>query len=233
MSGLALTQILATALLPNGIALTAVSDLLSVLMMLALALAFAGNAAKSPGRLNVFWLLQAASWSITLVNQGWWTYYDVVLKKPVPLFFSGDVLPFFPVVFMLAGFLLRPHFEQAGRSARRGTLDFLLLMVWWLYFYLYLVLTWQFVSPNEQLFNRNYAWLYFAANLVMVAVLIVLVLQSDGAWRRFYGLFLGAEFLKYGSFVLEDRAIDSNVYFSGSWYDCLYAAMFALFMVVA
>ena len=80
-----------------------------------------------------------------LVDQLGWMLYDLVLRKPVPGPFALDVLLFLPGVLMLAGFLLQPHLEQSKRSARLGMLDFLLLMIWWVFFYVFLVSCWQYV----------------------------------------------------------------------------------------
>jgi diguanylate cyclase (GGDEF)-like protein len=226
-------QMLASALLPRGLALTAVSDSLSVILLTALTLAFAQNAAPARGRLRAFWVMQSAGWAISLVNQLWWMFYDVILQKSVPMLFAGDVLLFLPGVLMLAGLLLRPHLQQSERSARLGMLDFLLLMFWWVYLYVCLVMCWQYVSPNEALYNQNYDRLYAVEMLVVGLVLGALLKQSTGAWRRFYALVLGVTLSSYINFVVENRAIELNTYFSGSWYDSPYMAAFAFSMVIA
>ncbi len=233
VAGLTFAQIVVSVLLPRGLWLTAVSDSLSVVLLVALLLTFAQNAAPARGRLRAFWVMQAAGWFISLVSQLWWMYYDLVLQKPVPMLFAGDVLVFLPGVLMLAGFLLRPHLQQSDRSARLGMLDFLLLMLWCVYFYVFLVVCWQYVTPNETLYNRNYDRLYMVETLLLVVVLGVLVKQSADAWRRFYALFLGAVLLNYACFTLENRAIELNTYFSGSWYDSPFMASVAFFMVLA
>jgi diguanylate cyclase (GGDEF)-like protein len=226
-------QIVASALLPPGLALTAISDSLYFLLLLGLCVAFAGNAMSAKGRVRAFWVIQAAGWGIALVNQGWWILYDVILQKPVPVLFAGDVFRILPDVFLLAGFLLRPHLQQSKSSARLGMLDFLLLMLWWVCFYAYLVTCWQYVSPNAALYNRNYDRLYTVENLVLVVVLSFLLKLSAGPWRRFYGLFLAGVLCNYVCFLLVNHAIERNAYFSGSWYDSPYLASFAVFMVVA
>ena len=134
---------------------------------------------------------------------------------------------------MLAGLLLRPHLQPSKRSVRLGTLDFLLLMLWWVYFYVSLVMGWQYISANEALYNRNYDRLYEAEIMVLVAVLGLLLKQSAGAWKRFYAYFFGAVLFNCLSFLLENRAIEAGTYYSGSWYDTLYAASFVLFVAVA
>ncbi len=159
-------------------------------------------------------------------------YYDLILQKPVPMLFAGDGLLFVPGVLMLAGFLLRPHIKQSGRSTGLGLRDFLLLVFWWTFSYVYLVMCWQYISPNDALYNRNYDRLYLAEILVVVLVLGMLLKQSDGAWRRFYALYLFAVLFSYGGFLLENHAIEQNIYFSGSWYDALLGASLALYMIV-
>jgi diguanylate cyclase (GGDEF)-like protein len=224
---------MASALLPKGVALGAVSDSASSLLFIALIVAFARNAVPARGRLRLFWIMQAIGWTIALASQLLWTVYDVFLQKDVPTLFAGDVLPFLPGVLMLAGFLLRPHIEQSRRGARLGTIHFLLLMLWWVFFYIFLVTCWQYASPNEDLYNRNYDRLYLFQVLAISSVLLHLVRRSSGPWRRFYLLYLGAIAFHYMWFVIVNRAIEKHSYFVGSWYDCPYIASWALYMVIA
>jgi diguanylate cyclase (GGDEF)-like protein len=230
---LTLGQLAASAILPRGVVLSAVSDIASSLLFLALVVAFSRNAIPTRGRLRVFWMMQSVGWAIALLNQLWWMYYDVFLQKQVPMLFAGDVLLFLPGVLMLSGFLLRPHLQQSRRSARLGTVDFLLLVLWCLFFYAYLVSCWQYVSPNEALYNRNYDNLYFGEILIIISVLAQLIRQSSGSWRRFYLLYAGAILFNYLWFALENRAIEKYAYFVGSWYDVPYLASWAFYMVLA
>ena len=230
---LTLAQVLASVLLPRGLALTAISDFALAVLLVALVVAFARNAIPAAGRLRAFWIMQSVGWLMLLIDQLWWMLYDLIWQKPLPMLFAGDALLFLPGVMMLAGFLLQPHLEQSKRSARLGTLDFLLLMLWWIFFYVYLVTCWQYVSPNVDLYNKNYDRLYMVEILVVMVVLGTLLKRSTGTWRRFYGFYLGAVLFGYLSFSLENRAIELNVYFNGSWYDTPYVGSFAVFLIVA
>jgi diguanylate cyclase (GGDEF)-like protein len=230
---LTLVQLAASSLLPRGVALSAVSDIASSLLLLALVIAFARNAVPTRGRLRVFWIMQSIGWSVALFNQLWWMYYDVFLGKQVPMLFAGDVLMFVPGVLMLSGFLLRPHLQQSRRSARLGTVDFLLLVLWWVFFYAYLVSCWQYVSPNEDLYNRNYDNLYLGEIVIIVGVLTHLIRHSEGHWRRFYLLYTGAILFNYLCFAIENRAIEKYTYFVGCWYDVPYLASWAVYMLIA
>src|SRR5579863_9207184 len=99
-------QIAASSLLPRGFGLTAISDIVYALLLLALLIAFALNAVPVRGRVRAFWIVQSVGWSIYLIDQLWWMYYDVVLRKALPAGpFDGDVLVFLPSVVMLAGLL--------------------------------------------------------------------------------------------------------------------------------
>jgi diguanylate cyclase (GGDEF)-like protein len=232
-AGLAFVQIVASALLPQGLALTAITDGVSGLLILALALAFARNALVSQGRLRSVWILQSLCWLFWLVDQCGWILYDVVLRKPLPEMFPGDVLLFLAGVPMLAGLLLRPHLLPSARSVRLGILDFLQLMLWWIYIYVYFVMCWQYIAEDSALYNVNYDRLYLLECLILLAVLGLLLKQSAGPWRRFYAYFLAAALLNCLTVAAENRAIEAKTYYSGSWYDILFAASFVLFMVVA
>ena len=230
---LALVQFAASALLPRGVALSAVSDIASSLLFVALIVAFVRNAVPTHGRLRVFWIMQSIGWSVALVNQLWWMYYDVFLQKTVPMLFAGDILLFIPGMLMLSGFLLRPHLQQSRHRARLGAVDFLLLVFWWVFLYAYLVSCWQYVSPDENLYNRNYDYLYLAEIVIVLGVLTQLIRYSAGHWRRFYLLYAGAILFNYAWFAIENRAIEKYAYFVGSWYDTPYLASWAVFLVLA
>jgi diguanylate cyclase (GGDEF)-like protein len=226
-------QALVSAWLPRGYALTAVSDILCALAMLAPILAFVGNAIHSQGRVRAFWILQAAAWLLWLADQSLWIAYDIFLRKPMPEVFAGDVLLFVAGVPMLAGLLLRPHLQPSARSARLGVLDFLLLMFWWVYFYVYFVECWHYVSKNDALYNQNFDRLYVVEIVVLAIVLGMLWRRRAGAWRRFYANFLGAVLFNSVAFLVENSAVEQNKYYGGIWYDTPYLASFVVLMMVA
>ena len=81
--------------------------------------------------------------------QGLWMYFEVLLRKDFPNPFGGDVVLFLHLVPMTAALAMQPHMEPNDRTTRLGTLDFALLLVWWLYLYLFAVIPWQYVHPYE------------------------------------------------------------------------------------
>lgn len=229
------TAALAVACLtmPPGYALTAISDLVCGLLMLCAIFAFATNGFASKGRLRWFWMLQSAGWALWFSDQVCWIVYDLILQKKMPAMFPGDALLFLAGAPMMAGFLLRPHQQPSQRSARLGLLDFLLLLLWWLYVYVSFVVCWQYVSPNEDLYNRNFDLLSGVESFLIVAVLLLFWRESTGLWRKFYAFLCAAVVFNATAFYVLDRAIEKNVYYTGSGYDIPYSSSFALFSVAA
>jgi diguanylate cyclase (GGDEF)-like protein len=233
-AGVLLTAVLAVAclILPRGLALTAVSDLTTAFLMLGTLLAFASNAAATKGRVRWFWMLQTAGWALWLCDQTVWIVFDLFLKKKLPAMYPADALLFLAGAPMLAGLLLRPDRQPSERSTRLGALDFSLLLLWWLYLYVSFVICWQYISPNEAGYNRNFDWLSGTETVLLAAILLVFWRVSSGPWKSFYGCFCGAVAFNGVWFYLLNRAIEKDVYFTGSWYDIPYSGSFALFTAV-
>lgn len=216
-------------LLPRGFARTAVSDIVGASLMLVALLVFAAQGMASKGRVRWFWMLQSAGWALWLSDQFVWIAYDFFIRQKMPPMHPADSLLFLAGAPMMAGFLLRPHREPSARSVRLGVLDFFLLLLWWLYLYVSLVVSWQYIVPDVDAYNRNFDRLSSVENLVIVAVIAVFWSQSSGKWKRFYAAF-GFAFVFNGIwFYILNRALELEVYFTGSWYDIPYSASFAFF----
>ena len=226
-------QAVAAALLPRGLVRAAFSDIVCALLMLSVLMATSLNGISSTGRLRVFWILQAIGWGLWLTDQLLWIVFDLVLQKKMPAMFSADALLFMAGVPMLAGLLLRPHLQPSERSARLGALDFVLLLLWWLYLYVFCVICWQYVSPDLAHYDRNYDLLDAGEAFVLACVLGVFWYRASGQWRKFYGYFLGVVIFNSVAFYLLNRELDQGLYYTGSWYDLPYSASFAAFTVVA
>ena len=215
--------------LPRGLAQVAVSDVVGALLMLVVLFAFAKLGLSSRGRMRWFWMLQAAGWGMWLSDQAVWIAYDLILQKKLPAMHPADALLFLAGAPMLAGLLLRPHREPSARGARLGVLDFFLLVVWWLYLYVSLVVCWQYVSPNLEAYNRNFDFLNGAQTILFAGVLILFTIASEGRWKKFYAAFCGAVVFNGVCLYVINRAIEKDIYFTGSWYDIPFAASFAAF----
>jgi diguanylate cyclase (GGDEF)-like protein len=229
-----LTAVLAVACvsLPRGFALTMVSDVSAALLMLSALLAFASQGMLTKGRLRWFWLLQATGWGLWLCDQLVWVTFDLFLRKKLPAMYPADALLFLAGAPMIAGLLLRPHRQPSDRSARLGALDFLLLLLWWLYLYVSFVVCWQYIAPNEGAYNRNFDFLSGAETILAVCVLLVFWRESTGPWKTFYACLCGAFVFNGAWFYILNGALERDVYFTGSWYDIPYSGSFAFFTAV-
>lgn len=232
-SGLTLLQIAASCLMPRGLALTAISDIVPTLQMLGLLAICLLNASANQGRLRWVWILLSCCWCFWLIDQCAWIVYDIVLQSTLPDLFLGDALLFLSGVPILAALMLRPHLDPSQQSVRLGIVDFLQLMLWWIFIYAYLVICWKYASVNLEAYNRNFEWAFIAEAAVSSVVLVLLWAQSKAEWRRFYAWFLGAVVFQCLSIVVADSALDAKTYYNGSWYDTPFSASFAIFMVVA
>jgi diguanylate cyclase (GGDEF)-like protein len=216
-----------------GLVLEAFSDFGGALLMLSALVAFAINGFASKGRIRWFWWLQSAGWAMWLGDQVCWITFDLFLQRKMPEMFPGDALLFLAGAPMIAGLLLRPHRQPDERNVRLGVLDFLLLFLWWLFLYASFVVCWQYISPNANAYNRNFDFLAGAEMIALTGIVLMFWRESSGRWRKLYALFCGAVVFNGIAFYALNRAIERNVYFTGSWYDIPYSASFTVFTVVA
>lgn len=222
----------ACLLVPRGLALTAICDLCDSVLLLVAILAFALNGRSTKGRLRWFWLLQAAGWGLWFADQMFWNVFDLILKQKPPEMYPADALLFLTGAPMIAGLLLRPHRQPSEKNARLGFLDFLLLLLWWLYLYVSFVVCWQYPAPNEALYSRNFDLLSAAETIVLSAILVLFFRECSGPWKRFYAVFCGAAVFNGIAFYIINRGLESGTYYTGNWHDIPYGLSFGLFILV-
>jgi len=199
--------------------LTALSDMIQLALLLSAALSCIPNLLRTSGRSRLFWLFMAVGFASWLSYQLLWTYIEVFARREVPNLFAGDVIVFLHVVPMMAALALQPDVNQEDRELRLDSLDFALLLLWWVFLYLYTVIPWQYVSPNEAEYSRNLNQTYLAEKIAFLGGLAVLWLRSSGAWKNVYANWFGASVLYSFSSYLANWALARNAYYSGSLYD--------------
>jgi len=223
-------DIVVSVLTPRGFFLTAFGDLLQNAVLAAAAVAFLSNVRTEARKPRLFWALMGLGLTIWLVSQIMWTYVEVFLRHEAPNPFFGDVILFLHVVPMMAAVTVQPHLQQEGRTSRAGTLDFALLLTWWLFLYLFVVIPWQYVHLSEEIYGRSFDMLYFSEELVMAAALLLVRRRSHGPWRSIYLQLFGATLLYCGASFLASEAIDLRLYYTGSLYDVPLVASMAWFV---
>jgi signal transduction histidine kinase len=220
VSGFVFVQATASLLLRSGFALTAASDLIQSALLLAGTLVFLTNALATRGRTRLFWLLMSLGLAFWFAYQTLlWTYFEVFLRQEVPDVFWGDVILFLHIVPMMAALVLQPQAEQDERTTRLGSLDFSLLLVWWLYLYVFAVIPWQYAVTNVAIYQHNLNSLYLAEKIVFLCALAAVWLRSSGVWKIIHAHLLGANLMYALSSYLVIWAIERHAYYSGSLYD--------------
>jgi signal transduction histidine kinase len=218
VASLLLVLVAVSLFAPRGLALTVYGDSLFLALLLTASLAMLRNA-FSQERARAFWWLLSFGCILWAISTGFWMYYEVILRRAVPEPCAGDVILFIHIAPFMAAVALRPHRYRKDRKVLLDSINFLMLLVWWVFLYAFIVFPDQYVSLNVPVYSRNYDLLYLLENLVLVLVLGMMATSTRGAWRRIYwNLFLASALYTLGS-ATTDAAITRNQYYTGSVYD--------------
>ncbi len=221
LASLVLAQIGALLLLPaRGFALTATSDLIQCGLLLCATLSCLPSLILNTRRVRLFWALMGLGMVAWLSYQILWTYIEVFQRREVPSLFTGDVIVFLHFVPMMAAVAQQPDVQQDERELRLGTLDFALLLLWWIFVYVYTVIPWQYVLPNETSYSHNLNSAYLLEKMAFLIGLGILWYRSSGLWKRIYKHWFWASALYSSSSYVANWALNhDNRYYSGSLYD--------------
>ncbi|OLB40733.1 MAG: hypothetical protein AUH11_01095 [Acidobacteria bacterium 13_2_20CM_57_17] len=177
------------------------------------------NAGTPHWRRNIFWMLLAMSCTLWMIGQFEWTYYEVYLHRPLPEMYPGDILFFLRGIPMMAAIALRPHRKRGEIQLRFGYVDFVLLLIWWTFLYVFVVLPWLYAAPSLGQYNDTFNLITNIQNMVIVVGWAILWLQSSRAWRVVYANLFGASTVYMFSSLFINVAIDGHKYYTGSLYD--------------
>jgi len=206
--------------------LTSFGDIVQCLVPLLANAGLLMNAGTPHWRRNVFWMLLAMGCTLWMIGQFQWTYYEVYLHRDLPDLYPGDMTFFLRGVPMMAALALRPHLKRGELRLRFGYLDFVLLLTWWVFLYVYSVLPWMYASPSPGQYNFAIVIVTNVQNMVIVFGLGVLWLRTRGAWRLVYASLFGAAATYMLSSLMINVAIGQGKYRTGSWYDLPMIASF-------
>jgi signal transduction histidine kinase len=216
---LVVAQIGASLILRRSYALVSFSDVLQCAALFCAALACVLNIGKTSLRSRLFWIFMSLGVGSWLSYQALWTYIEVVQKREVPSLFAGDAILFLHLVPMMAAIALQPNVQQDDRELRLGSLDFTVLLLWWVFLYFYSIIPWQYVYADEAAYGHNLNQAYLAEKLAFLASVALLWYRSSGSWKTIYAHWFGASALYSASSYVANWALNRNEYYSGSVYD--------------
>jgi signal transduction histidine kinase len=234
LASVVIAQTAASLALPaRGFALAAVSDIVQCALLLCATILCFLNSGKTFKRTRAFWVLMGLGLATWLAYQALWTYIEVIQRREVPSLFTGDAILFLHFVPMMAALALQPNARQDERELRLGSLDFALLLLWWIFLYFYSVIPWQYVYANESSYNHNLNLAYLFEKAAFLVGLSLLWLRSSDSWRRIYRHWFGASLLYSLSSYVANWALARSSYYSGSLYDLPLVASMAWMAVPA
>ena len=220
-------------LVPRSFALTAIGDILQNAVLFCATVAFLANIRTPSRKSRLFWSLMGMGLAMWLTSQVLWTYIEVYLRHEAPNPFVGDVILFLHIVPMMAAVALQPHLQKDDRTIRAGTLDFALMLTWWLFLYLFVVIPWQYVHPSEAVYGRSFDLLYVSEELVLAAGLFLVWKRTQGPWRKIYLHLFAATLVYCVASLVASEAIDLHVYYTGSLFDVPLVGGMAWFVRIA
>src|SRR5262249_31949041 len=159
---------LAPFVLKTEPSLTSFGDVVQCLVPLLANAGLLMNAGTPRWRRNVFWMLLALGCTLWMIGQFQWTYYEVYLHQELPDLYPGDMTFFLRGVPMMAALALRPHLKRGELRLRFGYLDFVLLLTWWVFLYVYTVLPWMYAAPSVGQYNYAIVIVTNTQNAVIV-----------------------------------------------------------------
>jgi signal transduction histidine kinase len=222
-AGIVLIYASASLSLSAGFALLAFGDVAQFLLLFIAFLLMLANTVSTRGQTRLFWGLMAVGCLFWSGNLFLWTLYEVIWRRPIPDPFIGDVILFVHVVPFMAAVALRPH-QSEGKKLYFSTLNFLMLLVWWVFLYAFIVFPDEYVVLNVTVYSPHYDLLYLVENLAFLAVLGILAWNARGAWRDIYrNLFVASGLYAVSSLAL-NMAIARGQYHTGSLYDIPFVA---------
>jgi len=220
---LAMAQAAASMFLPKSYLLTAITDWITLILIISASLAFARNAFSGSNRQRLVWILLGGGYAIEAGSQLLWMHWELVVKQ-TPAMSLGDAGVYLAWTALILAFALRPHVELTQRHQRLGTLDLLLLLLCGLYLYLFLVIPWQYLAPEPQSYGPAYKYLALAQDMMLLSIVLHGCLRSFGRWRRFYALLTCVVAVDTVTEYFVDTLSQSGAYVTGSWYDVTTAA---------
>lgn len=222
---------LVSVFVPAGFGLTCFADVTQTTLLFVLTAVAFGNVLRTRGNVRAFWVLMTAGFAAWFVAQFMWSYYEIVLERPVPEPFSGDIILFLHVVPMMAALVLRPHRSGEIRKLSLPSIDFVLLLFWWLFLYVFSVIPWQLFYDRGQ-YSVSFNLLYIAENVALMAGLGILSQHCSNECRRLYrNLFVGCALYLLSSQLI-NAAILTGKYHTGGLYDLSLVASMLWFIAV-
>jgi PAS domain S-box-containing protein len=174
----------------------------------------AQNATRSRHSIRLFWSLMASALGLWAINALLGMLYAMGLGRNVPaLTFSAPIM-FLHTIVLLAAMAAHPHERRLDHRPYPANLNFLLLLLFWVFLYIFLLVPGQYFNWNRSLIEW-FSTLYFIENIALAVVAAILAVRVRSLWKVVYSSLFGASFLYACSSVAENVRVARGMYFSG------------------
>jgi PAS domain S-box-containing protein len=192
---------------------------LVVFVLLLLCTGFATlNAQEKTQGSRAFWAFLAAGFALWAVDAWLWVYYPTILRQDIPDASIADAALFLHVAPFMAALATRPHLNESNQKLYRSTLNFFLLLFFWVFLYAYLVFPYQVRFHDSAIYGVPYDRLYVLESLVWIAALGILLVRSQNPWKAIYGhLFIASGIYAISSWFA-NLDVESNSYRGATLY---------------
>src|SRR5208282_4370653 len=228
--GLLLAFALASAVFPNPSFRVAMGDLVPLLVIVAACIVSARNAFNSRGHTRLFWSVVTAGASMWAFYQAAWAWFEVVIRKPLPDPFQGDIVLFLHVVPIMAAVAIRPHQADEREGMLPSAVDVLILLVWWVVVYAFCVFPEEYIITDVSVYSLRWDLLYLVEGITLIAVSASAYFTSSGSWRELYRNLFFASVLYIFSSEAINAAIARGTYKTGGIYDLPFLAATLTFL---
>src|SRR5882762_5206107 len=210
-------------------------DGIPLLVITAASIVSVRNAFDSHGHTRLFWSLMTAGMAMWSFNQACWMWFEVVIRKPLPDPFGGDVVLFLHVVPVMAAVSFRPYEGEEREGMLPSALNVLILLVWWIVIYAFFVFPEEYVVTNAAVYSPRWDRLYLVEGVMLIAVSASAFFTSSGSWRDLYrNIFFASALYTFASEAM-NAALARGAYKTGGIYDLpfLGAALGFLWVAIA
>jgi signal transduction histidine kinase len=211
----------------------AMGDGIPLLVLAAALVLSARNARDSRGHTRLFWSLMATGLGMWCFNQACWLWFEVLVRKPLPDPFQGDVVLFLHVVPIMAAVAIRPHQADERDGMLPSTLNVLILLVWWVVVYAFFVFPEEYIVTNVSVYSLRWDLLYLVEGVILIATSASAFFTTSGPWRELYRNIFFSSILYTFSSEAMNTAIARGTYRTGGIYDLPFLAALLGFLWVA
>ncbi len=192
---------------------------ISYFLLLLLASGFViSNAIRNTLGSRSFWVLLAIGYSLWALDQWIFLFHQFILHTDVPDSSIADPVLFLHIVPFTAAVASLLTLNGSPPKLYRVISNFLLLLFFWGFLYVYAVFPYQYLFSNPTTYALRFDVLYLVENLVLIAVVGILSLRVQYPWKMIYLHLLGASALYALSSAVANTAIDTGGYVYGKIY---------------